>query len=123
MKIASLFLAAGLASSPLSLHAADSSADNTGVNQRDKSGQTLTPIDQSNDPADLKITADTRKMLMDDKSLSMNAKNCKVITSKGGAVTLRGPVDSASEKSAIAEHAKMAGAKSVDNQLEVKSSN
>jgi osmotically-inducible protein OsmY len=104
------------------LFAADPDADNTGKNQRDKSGQTLTPIDQSNDPADIKITAETRKMVVDDKSLSTNAKNCKIITTKGGAVTLRGPVDSIKEKKTIAAHAKAAGATSVTNQLEVKTS-
>jgi len=104
------------------LRAADNNADNTGRNDRDKSGATLTPIDQSNEPADLKITADTRKMVVDDKSLSMDAKNCKIITTAGGAVTLRGPVDSAAEKNTIANYAKKAGATSVDNQLEVKTS-
>ncbi len=111
---------AALVAAPLTLFAGDPSADNTGKNERDRSGETLTPIDQSNDPADIKITADTRKMLIEDDSLSMNAKNCKVITTAGGAVTLRGPVDSAKEKKTIAKHAKKAGATSITNQLEVK---
>jgi hyperosmotically inducible protein len=123
MKFVPLLAAAFAGLAPLTLHAADKTVDNTAINERDKNESTLTPIDQSNDAADLKITADTRKMLVEDKSLSMNAKNCKIITTKGGAVTLRGPVDSTQEKSAIAAHAKMAGATSVDNQLEVKSSN
>lgn len=107
---------------PLTLFAADPSADNTGKNERDRSGETLTPIDQSNDPADLKITAETRKMIVADDSLSSNAKNCKVITTAGGAVTIRGPVDSAKEKKALVKYAKAAGATSVTNQLEVKTS-
>jgi hypothetical protein len=119
----SLILFAATWAIPTALFAADPNADNTGKNDRDRSGETLTPIDQSNDPADIKITADTRKMVVDDDSLSTKAKNCKIITTKGGAVTLRGPVDSAEEKTKIAEHAKMAGASSVTNELEVKASN
>ncbi len=118
MKFPTVVLAAFVAV-PLTLFAADPAADNTGKNERDRSGETLTPIDQSNDPADIKITAETRKMLVADDSLSMNAKNCKIITAAGGAVTLRGPVDSAKEKRIVAKHAKMAGASSVTNELEV----
>lgn len=102
-----------------SLFAADPNADNTQKNQRDRDESALTPIDQSNEPADLKITAETRKMLVADDSLSANAKNVKVIT-VSGVVTLRGPVASDVEKSTVAKHAKMAGAKSVTNELEVK---
>jgi osmotically-inducible protein OsmY len=121
MKLPTILLAAACAV-PIGLFAADQNADNSGRNGRDKSGETLTPIDQSNDPADLKITAETRKMVTADKSLSMDAKNCKIITTAGGAVTLRGPVDSVKEKRAIAKHAKAAGATRIDNQLEVKTS-
>ena len=95
-------------------------ADNTKNNARDKSGETLTPIDQSNDPADIKITADIRKMVIDDSSLSALAKNVKIITVAGGAVTLRGPVETTAEKTAIEKYAKKAGATAVTNQLEVK---
>jgi osmotically-inducible protein OsmY len=121
MKLPHVLIAAAFVL-PTGLFAADQNADNTGKNERDKSGETLTPLDQSNDPADLKITAEARKLVVDDKSLSMDAKNCKIITTAGGAVTLRGPVDSAKEKKTIAQHARMAGATSVTNQLEVKTS-
>ncbi len=94
-------------------------ADNSATNARDRGGQTLTPINQSNDPADLKLVADIRKMVIDDSSLSANAKNVKIITISG-VVTLRGPVESEAEKATIEKHAKMAGASSVTNQLEVK---
>ena len=121
MTIRKLLLTA-LCAAPLAVFGADAAADNTGKNDRDRSGETLTPIDQSNDPADIKITAETRKLVIADESLSMNAKNCKIITTKGGAVTLRGPVDSKKERKAIAQLAKKAGATSVSNQLEVKTS-
>ncbi len=77
-------------------------------------------MDQSNATADIKITAEIRRAIMDDKSMSVNGQNCKVITEKG-VVTLRGPVNSQSEKDAIATKARaVAGVSSVINELEVK---
>ena len=95
-------------------------ADNTGKNERDRSGETLTPGDQSNSPEDLKITQAIRKAVVKDESLTLTAKNIKIITA-GGQVTLRGPVNSAEEKMKIEKLAKSAaGAAKVDNQLEIK---
>ena len=96
--------------------------DNTAKNQRDRSSQTKTSGDQSNGPADLKITAAIRRALMKDGGLSMTAKNIKIITA-GGLITLRGPVKTAEEKTKIDQLAKSAapGAK-IDDQLEVKGS-
>src|ERR1044072_629822 len=97
-------------------------ADNTAKNERDRSGETLTPGDQSNSPEDLKITAAIRRAIVGEKSLSMTAKNVKIITAEG-MVTLRGPVKSAEEKAMIAKLAKSAAGKAkIDNQLEVKAS-
>jgi osmotically-inducible protein OsmY len=118
MKIKKTLLAA-LFAVPMALFAADTNTDNTARNSRDITGDSLTPIDQSNEAGDVKITAETRKLIMNDTSLSMNAKNCKIITATGGAVTLRGPVNSKGEKATIAKYAKAAGAKSVTNELEV----
>ena len=67
----------------------NTNADNTGKNARDQDDQSVTATDQSNDPADLKLTADIRKMVVGDDSLSMMAKNVKIVTI-GGVVTLRG---------------------------------
>ncbi len=95
--------------------------DNSGKNKRDKSGATVTPGDQSNAPADVKITQDIRRMVMDDKSLTMTAKNVKIITIDGK-VTLRGPVNTAAEKESVCNHAKMvAGKTAVTDETEVKS--
>ena len=99
----------------------DPNADNTGKNTRDRNDQTQTPTDQSNSPADIKISADIRKMVVSDDSLSMTAKNVKIIT-VDGAVTLRGPVETQKEKAAIESHAKHAGAKKITNELEIKKS-
>ena len=99
----------------------DTNADNTGKNTRDRGDQSQTATDQSNDPADIKITADIRKMVVNDGSLSMMAKNVKIITTDG-VVTLRGPVETQKEKAAIESHAKHAGAKKITNELEIKKS-
>lgn len=95
-------------------------ADNTALNQRDRSGDTATSGDQSNNSADLKITQAIRQALMKDGELSTTAKNIKVITANGQ-VTLRGPVNNAQEKAKVDQIARSAGggAKIVD-ELELK---
>jgi osmotically-inducible protein OsmY len=94
-------------------------ADNTGKNVRDREERTLTPMDQSNKQEDLDVTANIRKALMDDDTLSTNGRNVKIIT-RDGVVTLRGPVDSDQERVAIARTAQsVAGVRRVDNQLEI----
>ena len=96
-------------------------ADNTARNTTDRSGSTKTPMDQSESAASIKITADVRRAIMDDKSMSTRAQNCKVITDKAGRVTLRGVVSSQAEKDSIqAKATAVAGVTNVDNQLEVK---
>lgn len=94
--------------------------DNTRVNERDRSPQAQTPLDQGNGARDLEITQQIRKSVVGDKSLSFTAKNVKIITN-GGKVTLRGPVKTAEERAAIEAFAsKIAGPNNVDNQLEIK---
>ena len=93
--------------------------DNTGSNVRDRSGKTLTPGDQSESEADRTLTQRIRQAVVADDSLSTNAHNVKIITING-VVTLRGPVKSAKEKANIGAKAQhIAGAKNVDNQLEI----
>jgi len=106
----------------MSVVAQEASPDNSGKNERDRSGETKTSGDQSNTSEDTKITANVRRAIVKDSSLTMTAKNVKVITA-GGVVTLRGPVKSAEEKQKIEELATSAanGAK-IDNQLEIKES-
>jgi len=94
--------------------------DNTKVNERDRDAAAPTPLDQRENETDLKITQQIRQAVMADKSLSFTAKNVKIIT-QGGKVTLRGPVNTMQERSAIEAAArKVAGATQIDNQLEVK---
>ena len=98
---------------------ANTKPDNTKVNQRDTDTAALTPMDQGENDADLKMTQEIRKAVMADGSLSFTAKNVKIIT-LNGKVTLRGPVKTAAELSSIEGAArKVAGAGMVDSQLEL----
>ena len=101
--------------------AADGTKDatNTKMNERDRGGAALTPMDQGGGK-DRDITAAVRRSVVADGSLSFNAKNVKIIT-VAGKVTLRGPVKSDAEKATIEAKTKAtAGVTEVDNQLEVK---
>lgn len=102
-------------------HAANSAdVDNTRINDRDTNERQLTPLDQSNTSGDTAIVAKIRSTITDDKSLSVNAQNVKIIV-RSGVVTLRGPVDNAAEKSRIAAIAKnVAGVASVQNEIDIK---
>jgi hyperosmotically inducible periplasmic protein len=95
-------------------------ADNSRVNTRDRSSAALTPMDQGSSAADRTITQQIRQDLMKDKTLSFTAKNVKVITINGK-VTLRGPVKSEAERSAIEAAARRAVGASgqVESQLEI----
>jgi hyperosmotically inducible protein len=96
--------------------------DNTGINERDRSGDTNTSGDQSNSSADLKVTQAIRRAIMQDSQLSMTAKNIKIVTANGQ-VTLRGPVNNAEEKAKIGQLANSAaGGAQIDNKLDVKKS-
>jgi hyperosmotically inducible periplasmic protein len=97
-----------------------SAADNTALNKRDKSGDTLTAGDQGNNETDRELARNIRREITKNKELSTTAKNIKIIVADGK-VTLRGPVKTAEEKNLIASTAgKVQGASAVDNQLEVK---
>ena len=94
--------------------------DNTAVNKRDRAEEALTPGDQGNSPADRELTQRIRKAINQNDQLSTTAKNVKIIT-LNGKVTLRGPVNSDTERAQIDALAKAAaGAATLDNQLEVK---
>src|SRR6201984_3397412 len=101
--------------------ASDSSeADNTKRNSSEQSKNTDTAEKQSNSKDDLALTQKIRQAVVKDGSLSMNAKNAKIIA-QDGKITLKGPVDNQQEKDTIgAEAGEIAGKDKVDNQLEVK---
>ena len=95
-------------------------ADNTKRNAAEESKNTDTAEKQSNSKDDLALTQKVRQAVMKDGSLSMNAKNVKIIA-QDGKITLKGPVDSQQEKDTICTEAgEIAGKDKVDNQLEVK---
>jgi hyperosmotically inducible periplasmic protein len=95
-------------------------ADNTKRNSFEQNKNTETAEKQSNSKDDLALTQKVRQAVMKDGSLSMNAKNVKIIA-QDGKITLKGPVDSQQEKDTIGTEAGgIAGKDNVDNQLEVK---
>jgi len=94
--------------------------DNTKINERDRDKSQPTADQQQNNRSDLEITQQIRQAIMKDKALSTYAHNVKVIA-KDGSVTLKGPVKSMEEKTAIAaKAAEVVGADKVTNDLDVK---
>jgi len=90
--------------------------DNTKMNK----DQTSPTADQQKmNSTDRAISQKIRKAIHDDKNLSTYAHNIKVVT-QDGKVTLRGPVHSEDEKSAIqAKAVGIVGQENVTNQIEV----
>ena len=96
-------------------------ADNTNRNSSGENKNTDTAEKQSNSKDDLSLTQKIRQAVMKEGSLSMNAKNVKIIA-RDGNITLKGPVDSQQEKDTIGTKAgEIAGKDKVDNRLEVES--
>jgi osmotically-inducible protein OsmY len=90
--------------------------DNTAQNK----DQVTTADQQTNTQGDRDLTAQIRKAIVADKTLSMYAHNVKIIT-VNGMVTLKGPVRSDAEKQTVADLAtKAAGADKVTNDITVK---
>lgn len=99
---------------------ASAAADNTKMNVRDKSPETIKPTDQPNNSVDIKLAAAVRSSIVNDKALSTTAHNVKLVAANG-IVTLRGPVNSQSEKEKVGQCAAgVAGVSKVDNLLDVK---
>jgi hyperosmotically inducible protein len=94
-------------------------ADNTKQNQRYDGKTESTADQQSNEKDAMETTRRIRSAITDDKSLSTYAHNIKII-SANGEVVLKGPVESANEKTIVENIAmKMAGNRKVKSQLEV----
>ena len=92
--------------------------DNSKTNQQDRGSATADQ--QAENQGDRDLARKIRKAIIDDKNLSMYAHNVKV--ARGGTVTLKGPVPSNEEKTAIESKAvEIAGAANVKNELTVKS--
>ena len=99
---------------------ASPAADNTKVNERDRSQNEPTADQQKDNRSDRDITQQIRQSLMKDKSLSTYAHNVKIVT-QNGQVTLKGPVRSEDEKKAIETKAsEVAGDGKVTSELNIK---
>jgi hyperosmotically inducible periplasmic protein len=95
-------------------------SDNTKMNQRDRNPNEPTADQQQNNRSDRDITQQVRKAIEADKNFSTYAHNVKVIT-QNGQVTLKGPVRSEEEKSAVeAKAVAVAGEGKVTSELTVK---
>jgi len=79
--------------------------DNTAHNKGDNRKESPTPQVQGTSKSDLAKVVSIRKQIVNDKSLSTNAKNVKIIVIND-TVTLRGVVDSAAEKVTVCDAAK-----------------
>jgi hyperosmotically inducible periplasmic protein len=122
--IAHIALSVGLVVGSAVAHAQTPSQtppDNTKTNTRDRAATAKTADQQSNSKADLDLTQKIRSAIVADKALSTYAHNVKVIT-RDGHVTLKGPVQTVEEKTAIAaKAAEIAGTGKVTNQTSVMS--
>jgi hyperosmotically inducible periplasmic protein len=124
MKIYGAMLAIVLGVASLGAQNTDSTGvkpDNTKVNRQDRNANQPTADQQKNNATDLDLTKNIRRSIVEDKSLSSYAHNVKVI-SQNGTVTLKGPVKSEAEKSAIVPKAVSlaGGADKVIDQMSVK---
>lgn len=89
-------------------------------NSAQNKAQSATADDQTNDKMDRLTTAKVRKAIIADKGLSTYAHNVKIIT-RGGQVTLKGPVKSEDEKQQVlADATSVVPTENVSNELTVK---
>jgi len=112
-------VAAGVLTTPAVSALAQTPADNTKVNTRDRAKGAVTADQQKENARDRELTQKIRRALMQDKTLSSYAHNVKVVA-QGGQVTLKGPVRTEDEKQTVeAKAIEVAGAGHVTNQMSV----
>ena len=117
--LVALSLALLTSSIPLGAQMDSPKTDNSKMNKRDRAKSQKTADDQKNNKSDIQISADIRKSIVGDKSLSTYAHNVKIVT-RGGVVTLKGPVRTEDEKGSVEAKAKeVAGADKVTSQITV----
>jgi hyperosmotically inducible periplasmic protein len=98
---------------------AQTPADNTKTNERDRSKDAPTADQQKENATDRDLTQKIRRSVMDDKALSTYAHNVKIVA-QNGQVTLKGPVRTESEKKTIeAKAIEVAGAGRVTNEITI----
>ena len=117
-----LIVALGVAGAllvPVFPAAAQTPADNTKVNTRDRAKGAVTADQQSEHGSDREITRKIRQALVGDKTLSTYAHNVKIVA-RDGQVTLKGPVRTGDEKKRVENAAtEVAGAGRVTNQISI----
>jgi osmotically-inducible protein OsmY len=92
--------------------------DNSKMNEQ-KQNKTQSADQAKNGKTDLELMKEIRRSVVKDKTLSTYAHNVKIIAA-GGKVTLKGPVKTADEKSAVVQKATdVAGAGNVTDELTV----
>jgi len=93
--------------------------DNSKANQRDRDRSAATAERQKMSAEDRELTRKIRAALTADKSLSIYAHNVKIVT-RDGKVTLKGPVRSDDEKTALLSKATgIAGEGNVTDEMDV----
>jgi hyperosmotically inducible protein len=117
--VVAAFAVAGLLLIPAFSAGAQTPADNTKVNKRDRAEGATTADQQKENASDREITQKIRRALIDDKSLSTYAHNVKIVA-QDSQVTLKGPVRSEDEKKTVeAKATEVAGIGHVINQLSI----
>ena len=98
---------------------ANTSPDNSAVNQMNNGAKGVSADQQSNSQSDLEVAQKIRRSITQEKNLSTYAHNIKIIT-QGGSVILKGPVRSAEEKATVENKAAVvAGKDHVKSELQV----
>lgn len=98
---------------------AETKADNTKINERDRKSSELTADQQNYKKSDTEMIRRIRQDIMKQNELSTYAKNIKVIAANGIA-TLKGPVRSAEEiKNILFLAEQAAGESNVVNEMSV----
>ena len=114
-----LILSAALLAPSYSSGAQEPAPDNSKTNQRDRDKNSPTADQQKMNAQDRELASKIRKAIIADKTLSTYAHNVKIIA-RDGKVTLKGPVRSTDEKSAVVTKAtSIAGDENVTDQLDV----
>jgi hyperosmotically inducible periplasmic protein len=117
-----LLLSGALCATPIpqTSDKANTSADNTKVNQRDRKQSEPTADNAKNGTSDRELMRQIRQEIVADKSLSAYAHNVKVVAQQGN-VTLKGVVHTEDEKKTIEDLArKHAGDSNVIDEITVK---
>ena len=98
---------------------AQTPADNTKVNKRDRAESAVTADQQKENASDREMAQKIRRAVMADNTLSTYAHNVKIVA-QNGQITLKGPVRTDDEKKSVeAKATEVAGAGRVINEITI----